>query len=312
MAQKSNIKKETFLGDDIVQSSVFKKIQKNLLDLIAETSIWAKPENVKLEPVYPNVRRGAPRDKGSIIDGIKIDDNTYANIALKNAISKTAGFKNYTVCHIWPGTTYDERYHTLVPNLVLIPRIIASLSDFCPDVINCLKYRAMELYGWYPEEEDAPVRPNYYPVKWRQFVEEGYLAENEIPSLEEYIEREEEQMEEDCCNEIKKVQRRVLKWLHRPNQINSIILITYMSLSDNDNIAVKRDQLQKAFEKENSDSFFSNYVQMKNFGLKNHGKVFEEDRMGNVRLWKPVSDFIREIFECERKSAHDLFVNDKT
>lgn len=56
------------------------------------------------------------------------------------------------VCHIWPGTTYDERYHTLLANLVLIPRILANLSDYFNAVIDVLKYRSYELYGWYPEE----------------------------------------------------------------------------------------------------------------------------------------------------------------
>ncbi len=31
-----------------------------------------------------------------------------------------------------------------------------------------LQYRAFELYGWYPEEVTRPVKPDFYPSKWRE------------------------------------------------------------------------------------------------------------------------------------------------
>lgn len=287
---------KTFNGDDINHASSFQSLQNNLIDLVAETSIWAKPEKVTLTPAYPDVRRGAPREKGDVIDGIRMDDNTYANLALKRAISKTSDFKNYMVCHIWPGTTYDERYHTLVANLVLIPRVIAGLSDFCPAVIDCLKYRAFELYGWYPEGEDEPLRPGYYPEKWGDYVSDDTEVTDDVPSLEEELERMQQEEEETRNDEIAKVIRKVPKWIRRPYQINSRLLSLYMEMSDNDRVAVKRDDLQAAFEQDSSDPFYSNYVQMKNFGPKNHGKVFEENRMGFIRLWRPVADFIKRAF----------------
>ncbi|HWQ55093.1 MAG TPA: hypothetical protein VN442_15505 [Bryobacteraceae bacterium] len=44
------------------------------------------------------------------------------------------GFQNCAVCHIWPNSCYDERYHTCVANLVLLPSALASLTDFDPQV----------------------------------------------------------------------------------------------------------------------------------------------------------------------------------
>lgn len=93
---------------------------------------------------------------------------------LKKAISGSIDFKNYMVCHIWPGTTYDGRYLvsylTLLANLILIPRILANLSDYFSAVIDVLKYRSYELYGWHPEGTATPQRPSYYPQVWREFM----------------------------------------------------------------------------------------------------------------------------------------------
>lgn len=92
----------------------------------------------------------------------------------------------------------------------------------------------------------------------------------------------------DTILEICKVQRRVPRWLNNESQINSTILISFLELTEKDsNIAVER---LKGRCKQIS-TFYENYNQMKNFGEKNHGKVFEEVE-GVVHLWKPVKDFI--------------------
>lgn len=84
-------------GDNIVNLSSFQFIEKPLIDLIAETSIWVNPSSISLQPIYPDVRRGMPQDRGRIIEGVRIDDNTYANRAIKKLFlvqpnSKTISF----------------------------------------------------------------------------------------------------------------------------------------------------------------------------------------------------------------------------
>ena len=74
--------------------------------------------------------------------------------------------KNYAVCHVWPGTCYDERYHTSIANLILVPSAIAGLTDHDPLTTQAIKYRAYELYGWHPEGVERPVRPHGYPSMW--------------------------------------------------------------------------------------------------------------------------------------------------
>ncbi|GEM_PF-1238233 len=124
---------------------------------------------------------------------------------------------------------------------------------------------------------------------------------NEIPSLEEYLQEEEEQEKALMAEEVAKVERKVPKWLNNPHQINSQILQLFMTLSKNNEMVIKRDELQTEFERDHRDPFYSNYVQMKNFGPKNHAKVFEEDSWGNIRLWKPVADFIVGLYESKQQ-----------
>jgi hypothetical protein len=85
-----------------------------------------------------------------------------------------------------------------------------------------------------------------------------------------------------------KIHNRVPNWLRKPHQTNSQILLNYLKLRNNrDSIAI--DSLEQSCR--NIKNFKSNYQGMKNFGEKNHGKVFNE--VGNqVFLWEPVRSFI--------------------
>jgi hypothetical protein len=116
-----------------------KKLNVDLVSLVAETAIWAPPQFCKdlqrekgSMTMYPNIRRKkADEERGSIKNGIKLYDNSYTNNAIKKAIDiQRTEIKVYDTCHIWPATCYDEHFHTAIPNLVLLPSAIASLSDF--------------------------------------------------------------------------------------------------------------------------------------------------------------------------------------
>lgn len=99
--------------------------------------------------------------------------------------------------------------------------------------------------------------------------------------------------------EITKIKRKVPQWKRRETQINSRILSLFMTLSENGEKGVFRDLLKDEFDNlypEDKHLFMRNYNQMKNFGTKNHGKVFEEDDELSVFLWSPIKDFIKEMF----------------
>ena len=124
-------------------------------------------------------RATPPQKKGDKIEDITLDDNTYANTAIKLAILKGLDkygihgnskriIKGFEACHIWPKTCYDARYHTSIGNIVLLPREIAGLTDHCQAVEDLLKYEAWKRFKFKPYEETIPQRPKYYnSVTWR-------------------------------------------------------------------------------------------------------------------------------------------------
>ena len=125
-------------------------------------------------------QRATPQQKRrENINGIILDDNTYANTAIKMAVLKGLDrfgiygtekqiFKGFEACHIWPRTCYDARYHTSVGNIVLLPREIAGLTDHCQTIEELLKYEAWRRFDFKPEEAVVPPRPsNYSNIVWR-------------------------------------------------------------------------------------------------------------------------------------------------
>ena len=157
----------------------------HLSDLVAATSLWANPEvhsTLVAEngtgSFFPNMRRcrpGAGERRGQLIGVERLDDNSYANHAIKQATGiSRSNITGFEACHIWPGTSYDNRYHTVIANLVLLPRPLAGLSDHDPEIQAVLQFRAYELYGWHPKESTPPKEPDYYPKMWtdlRPFTE---------------------------------------------------------------------------------------------------------------------------------------------
>lgn len=146
--------------------------------LVAETALWAHPEvhrrlvqETGAAAWFPNVRRARAQNgekRGQTRDGVRFDDNSAANLALKTALGIPAkDLVNFETCHLWPNTCYDERYHTAIADLALLPRALAGFSDHDPDVQAALQYRAFELYGWHPDGTEPPTRPSFYPDQWR-------------------------------------------------------------------------------------------------------------------------------------------------
>ena len=117
--------------------------------------------------------------RGDKCDNVTLDDNTYANNAIKLAVLKGLDkygihgstrqvFKGFETCHIWPETCYDARYHTSVGNVVLLPREVAGLTDHCQAVEDLLKYEAWKRFRFKPDEEAVPSKPkNYNKIIWR-------------------------------------------------------------------------------------------------------------------------------------------------
>lgn len=146
--------------------------------LVADTGLWANPEfhnrlvrDTGSAAMFPKVRRARlsqSEHRGQIVDGVRFDDNSYANVAIKRAAGLGKSAEGFEACHIWPLTCYDERYHTAIANIVLLPRALAGLSDHAIEIQTALQFRALELYGWFPKGAPKPVKPEFYPSNWRE------------------------------------------------------------------------------------------------------------------------------------------------
>lgn len=102
--------------------------------------------------------------------------------------------------------------------------------------------------------------------------------------------------------EIKKVTRRLPRWFRNPSQLNSTILLNFLILYEQfQDVSVKALRSQCAVVND----FDGNYNQMKNFGEKNHGKVFEE-RDGYVTLWAPVKKYILDLYSETIREKRDI------
>jgi hypothetical protein len=158
-------------GDDLLLNTTT-ELGIDLPRLIAKCSIWANPALFHALRTrhahaawFPNCRRGKNGEpKKGMADGVRFDNNTLPNLAIKVAVFGSRDrCTALHVCHVWPETCYDVRYHTGIANLVLLPAPLAGLSDHHKAVAECLRYRSYELFGWYPEEAGALVEQRGYP-----------------------------------------------------------------------------------------------------------------------------------------------------
>ena len=96
--------------------------------------------------------------------------------------------------------------------------------------------------------------------------------------------------------EIIRVKKKIPSWLSKPNQYNHKILVAYMKLSNKNRNTVTTEELEKESGLKNSQTFISNFNQMKIISYKNHGKVFTEEN-GVITLWHVIADYIVEKYE---------------
>jgi uncharacterized protein YbcC (UPF0753/DUF2309 family) len=98
-------------------------------------------------------------------------------------------------------------------------------------------------------------------------------------------------------DEIAKVKRKVPKWMKKKHQYNYRILETYMDFSLHNQISISVEELE-VHSGLDKDYFLGHYNSMKTISKNNHSKVFEEVN-DEVRLWKPISSFIEDLFKEE-------------
>jgi hypothetical protein len=98
--------------------------------------------------------------------------------------------------------------------------------------------------------------------------------------------------------QINKVTPKLSKWFKNQNMICSQILINYLKLEEKFTLVEYYVLAEKC---KNLKTFKSNFDQMKNFGEKNHGKVFEKFD-SKIKLWKPVENDVYIEYEKFKKA----------
>ena len=148
---------------------------KDLATMVAKTSWLPSSTTVaQLErAIFPTSRykAGHPRfshiEESGIVLGM-YDDNATAEWAIfwAHDLEGTRP-KGWTIAHVWP-TSYDINAYTRLANLVMVPEPFASLTDKNGPLTSFLRWHAWHIYGWKPEKETEPKKPDCYDdINWR-------------------------------------------------------------------------------------------------------------------------------------------------
>ena len=154
-------------GIELIKSQIIPLVQ-----LVASTSLWASPivvqrlleeENNLTSSWYDNSKRFRNHDGekiGTFKEGLYLDNNSKANYAIKAALVFKEKLKDFATCHIYDESAYDSKYYTSIPNLVLVPRPIYSLTDHLMECKEFLKYYSFIKYHFYIKNE--PTKPPFW------------------------------------------------------------------------------------------------------------------------------------------------------
>ena len=184
--------------------------------------------------------------------------------------------------------TVDERYYGLGLKMPgTFKTLVAYLFDDCTEAERLIQglFKKYCVNGeWFEINDDQIelLRKNCDNMGGKPATEE---IENEVKNETEYDETDETQ-------EIKKIERRINRWFPNREQTNSKILYAFIKIYKQNNGTVTYEQLKKEANIEN-EKFKGNFDQMKNFGRKNHGKIFEQTG-DNIKLWEKVEHIILE------------------
>jgi hypothetical protein len=120
--------------------------------------------------------------------------------------------------------------------------------------------------------------------------DEFYIMRNKKNKSEQYLNTNLNNNAE--YKETQKVLGRLDRWFYNRSQINSKILYAFINLyrKNNGNVDVHNLKTESGV-----DTFYTNFTQMKNFGEKNHGKVFEQYGC-HVYLWEPIEKIVWEKY----------------
>ena len=157
-------------GNKILTELLEKSEYRSKEQAIASLSCFSHPETIHIlnnKNIFKIKRDQAKR--GEMTDDFMFDDNHCAQdiFCWANKVNKR-DFKDVQFNHIYSDPNSIEKY-TCLSNIILTPAFLAKLTDTDERIINILKYRVFEIYGYCP---DGPIaRPDdYETIRWRDFL----------------------------------------------------------------------------------------------------------------------------------------------
>ena len=161
-------------------------------------------------------------------------------------------------------------------NEILTPTLMASLYTSDSSELFLRSTKMLEIFGFLDlNSKEKRVVSSSFGIS--KTIADKAISNNDFES-----------------NEILKVKSRLPNWFRNKKQYNSKILYAFLRLYDSKSGFVLYEDLEK--ESCIGPKFKSNFEQMKNFGIKNHGKIFEQID-DKVYLWCNVKDYVLELYE---------------
>lgn len=155
----------------------------SLEQALASLTVFAHPDVVRAlgaRAVFPTIR-GLP--KYTIVDGVMLDDNASPHTTFLWATGLPPRGRDRNCNHIYAASK-DPTAYSDVRNICYTPNFVAKLTDIQtkkPEkqfLLNHLKYRAFELFGYRgPTDDWDPVAPEGYErLVWAAPIGEGAEA----------------------------------------------------------------------------------------------------------------------------------------
>ena len=155
-------------GAEALEDVVLGRVRcRSVLEAVAKYTVFLHPETVEQthgQALFPIARRknSDPRPRGTIVDGVMLDDNRSPTLAFLWAAERTRGpdvqFNHLYRCSDDPGC------YTALWNICVTPTFLAKLTDVQrhDPVRFALKRRSFDLYGYLPSGEPEPEPPDGY------------------------------------------------------------------------------------------------------------------------------------------------------
>ena len=149
----------------------------SIVEAVAEHAIFLHPDTVRQtrgQALFPIIRDSHRRGDTLVLDNgreVMYDDNSSPKLAFTWAAQRTKKAKDVQFNHLWSDPRDADAY-TALWNLVVTPAFLAKTTDGRnhPEVQDALRYRAFDLYGFFPGGEAEPQRPDGYDrLSWPPF-----------------------------------------------------------------------------------------------------------------------------------------------